>query len=34
VRLTHKRIRLRAVLPTSQESPGYIAGFSNILSAQ
>jgi hypothetical protein len=34
VRLTHRRMRLRAVLPTSQAAPGYIAGFSNILSTR
>jgi hypothetical protein len=34
VRLTNKRIRLRTVLPTSQASPGYIAGFSNVLSVR
>ena len=31
VRLTKKAIRMRAVMPTSQAAPGYIAGFSNIL---
>jgi hypothetical protein len=35
VRLSHKkRIRLRVVLPTSQAAPGYIAGFSNVLSVR
>jgi hypothetical protein len=35
VRLSHKkRIRLRVVMPTSQAAPGYIAGFSNVLSVR
>ena len=34
VRLSHRRIRLRAVLPTSQAAPGYITGFSNILTVR
>jgi hypothetical protein len=34
VRLSHKRTRLRAVLPTSQAAPGYIAGFSNFLTVR
>jgi len=31
VRLHHGRLRLRAVMPTSQAVPGYIAGMSNVL---
>jgi len=31
VRLSHKRTRLRVVMPTSQAAPGYITGFSNVL---
>jgi hypothetical protein len=31
VRLHHGRSRLRVVMPTSQTSPGYITGFSNVL---
>jgi len=34
VRLTHKRIRLRVVMPTSQAAPGYITGLSNVLIAR
>ncbi|TMK70648.1 MAG: hypothetical protein E6G50_08010 [Actinobacteria bacterium] len=34
VRLSHKRTRLRVVLPTSQAAPGYIAGFSNVLTVR
>ncbi len=31
VRLHHGRLRLRAVMPTSQAVPGYIAGMSNVV---
>ena len=34
VRLSHKRTRLRVVMPTSQAAPGYITGFSNVLIAR
>jgi hypothetical protein len=34
VRLSQKRTRLRAVLPTSQAAPGYITGFSNFLTVR
>src|SRR5262249_24470986 len=34
VRWSHKRTRLRVVLPTSQAAPGYIAGFSNVLTVR
>lgn len=34
VRLSHKRTRLRVVMPTSQAAPGYISGFSNVLIAR
>lgn len=34
VRLSHNRSRLRVVLPTSQAAPGYIAGFSNVLTVR
>ena len=34
VRLTHKRIWLRVVMPTSQAAPGYITGLSNVLIAR
>ena len=34
VRLHHGRSRLRVVMPTSQSAPGYITGFSNIVSVR
>jgi hypothetical protein len=34
VRLSHMRTRLRVVMPTSQAAPGYIAGFSNVLTVR
>jgi hypothetical protein len=34
VRLSHRRTRLRVVMPTSQAAPGYIAGFSNVLTVR
>jgi hypothetical protein len=34
VRLRHGRTRLRVVMPTSQAAPGYITGFSNVLSVR
>jgi hypothetical protein len=34
VRLSHNRTRLRVVMPTSQAAPGYIAGFSNVLTVR
>jgi hypothetical protein len=34
VRLHHGRSRLRVVMPTSQAAPGYITGFSNVLTVK
>jgi hypothetical protein len=34
IRMRHGRTRLRVVMPTSQAAPGYITGFSNVLSVR
>src|SRR2546430_8518527 len=33
IRLPKRRVRVRAVMPTSQAAPGYIAGYSNVWSS-